>query len=228
MITARASGNTAFVLALTWCLIPAWQPVRAADDGDNSKVLGSVRIAAGQHAGDATTVNGSVEIGANAVVKHAGTVNGGVTMREHSAADSVETVNGSVRLDAGAKVSGSVELVNGHISLDKGADVSGHLTNVNGSIELSGAHVGGGIETTTGDIEIGADSHVDGGILIDKSDEGWFNFSGPRIPRVVIGPGAVVAGRLTFRREVKLYVSDRATIGTVEGATAIRFSGATP
>jgi hypothetical protein len=228
MITARIPGTTALILALTLALIPAWQPARASGDDDNSKVMGSVRIAAGQHTGDATTVNGSVEIGANAVVKHAGSVNGGITMREHSAADSVETVNGSVRLEEGVKVSGSVELVNGHISLDKGADVTGHLTNVNGSIELSAAHVGGGIETTTGDIEIGADSHVDGGIVIDKSDEGWFNFSGPRVPRVVIGPGAVVKGRLTFRREVKLYVSDHATIGTVEGATAIKFSGANP
>jgi len=46
--------------------------------------------------------------------------------------------------------------------------------------------------------------------------------------RVVIGPGAVVKGTLSFQREVKLYVSDRATIGPVEGATVNKFSGEHP
>ena len=45
---------------------------------------------------------------------------------------------------------------------------------------------------------------------------------------VVIGPGAVVQGTLKFEREVKLLVSDRAKIGVVEGATAIKFSGEHP
>jgi hypothetical protein len=44
----------------------------------------------------------------------------------------------------------------------------------------------------------------------------------------VIGPGAAVKGTLRFKREVKLYVSDRATIGPVEGATAIKFTGDRP
>jgi cytoskeletal protein CcmA (bactofilin family) len=200
--------------------------VSAADD-EHSKVLGSVHIEPGQHAGDATTVNGSVEIGANAIVKNADTVNGNVTLREHSTAASVDTVNGSARLEKGARVSGNVELVNGHISLDQEADVSGRLTNVNGAIQLDAAHVGGGIETTTGDIDIGPNSRVEGGILV-KEDKSWFSFLSPKIPRVVIGPGAVVKGTLTFKREVKLYVSDRATIGPVEGATVNKFSGEHP
>ena len=82
--------------------------------------------------------------------------------------------------------------------------------------------------TTTGDIEIGANSRVEGGILVNDSGENRVSFGKPKIPRVVIGPGAVVKGALRFRREVKLYVSDRATIGTVEGATAIKFSGDHP
>jgi hypothetical protein len=202
-------------------------PVLAADD-EHSRVLGSVHIEPGQHTGDATTVNGSVEIGANAVVHNAETVNGNITMGEHSTAASVETVNGSTHLDKGARVSGSVELVNGHITLARDADVSGRLTNVNGSIELDGTHVGGGIETSTGDIEIGANSRVEGGILVNDSDQSWFSFGKPKIPRVVIGPGAVVKGTLRFRREVKLYVSDHATIGEVDGATANKFSGDHP
>jgi hypothetical protein len=48
------------------------------------------------------------------------------------------------------------------------------------------------------------------------------------VPRIVIGPGVTVQGELRFERTVKLYVSDKATIGTVTGATAIPFSGDTP
>jgi DUF4097 and DUF4098 domain-containing protein YvlB len=227
MIRTQVSGTIVLILSLTVSLAAAWRVALASDD-DNSKVLGSVHVPAGQHSGDATTVNGSVEIGERATVKHAQTVNGSITMHQLSTADSVETVNGSARLEEGVKVSGSVELVNGHISLDRDVDVSGHLSNVNGAIQVSGAHVGGGIETTSGDIEIGAGSRVDGGILVNKNDESWFNFSKPRIPQVVIGPGALVKGQLRFLREVRLYVSDGATIGPVTGATAIKFSGDHP
>jgi hypothetical protein len=44
----------------------------------------------------------------------------------------------------------------------------------------------------------------------------------------VIGPGAVVKGELRFEREVRLYVSDTATIGNVVGATPVKFSGDRP
>jgi len=39
---------------------------------------------------------------------------------------------------------------------------------------------------------------------------------------------SVVGGTLRFERKVNLYVSERATIGRVEGATAVRFSGDRP
>jgi hypothetical protein len=205
-------------------------PVLVFADDDHSKVMGSVHVEPGQHTGDASTVNGSIEIGANAVVKKVTTVNGSVTLREHSAAAEVVTVNGGAELEKGVRVSGNVTLVNGHISLDEGADVSGRLTNVNGDIQLKAAHVGGGIETTTGEVDIGPDSRIEGGILIkeDKSWFRWFSFGSPTIPRVVIGPGAIVKGTLKFERDVKLYVSDRATIGPVEGATVNKFSGEHP
>jgi hypothetical protein len=61
---------------------------------------------------------------------------------------------------------------------------------------------------------------------VEKST-GWFNWD-PRKPRIVIGPGAVVEGPLRFEREVRLYVSDKATVGPVTGATAIAFTGAQP
>jgi hypothetical protein len=37
-----------------------------------------------------------------------------------------------------------------------------------------------------------------------------------------------VQGTLQFKREVELYVSDSATIGTVDGATPQKFSGDQP
>jgi hypothetical protein len=202
-------------------------PVLASDD-EHSKVLGSVHISAGEHTGDATTVNGSVDIGDNAVVKHAETVNGSVTLHDHASAESVKTVNGAVRLEDGVRVAGEVETVNGRVYLAKGVDVSGHVSNVNGSIDVEGARVGGGLETTSGDINIEANSRVERGILVNKSEESWFSFGTRQLPKVVIGPGAVVNGRLRFEREVQLYVSDRATIGQVEGATVNRFSGDRP
>jgi cytoskeletal protein CcmA (bactofilin family) len=143
-------------------------------------------------------------------------------------AQSVKTVNGEVKLGDSTKVSGGVMTVNGALLLDKGADVSGKLANVNGEIRLVSAHVGGGISTANGDIDVGSGSRVEGGIHVDKSDFSHDN-KGPHVPRVVIGPGAVVAGPLRFEREVKLFVSDSATVtGPIEGATAQKFSGDRP
>lgn len=48
------------------------------------------------------------------------------------------------------------------------------------------------------------------------------------MPRVVIGPNAVVEGALVFEREVNLYVHQRARVGAVSGATALRYNSASP
>lgn len=199
------------------------------DNGDkNSKVLGSVHIPPGSHAQNAQTVNGSIYIGSNAVIDHAETVNGSVILHPHSTASSVETVNGSVHLEDGAHVTGDVELVNGHIELERGAEVAGHLSNVNGAIEVRGAHIGGGIESVTSNITIGEDSKVEGGIHVRKSGSGGLSFGAPKIPRIVIGPRVTIDGPMVFERDVQLYVSDRATIGAVQGATPAQFSGDQP
>jgi cytoskeletal protein CcmA (bactofilin family) len=115
--------------------------------------------------------------------------------------------------------------------LHQGADVTGTVANVNGHILLEAAHVGGGIRTVSGDIDIGGNSHVEGGILVKKQRTQifwFFQWNSSDTPRIVIGPGAVVQGDLRFERKVLLYVSDRATIGPVIGATAVKFSGETP
>jgi predicted acyltransferase (DUF342 family) len=200
-----------------------------ADEGDYDKVMGSVHVGSGEHVNKATTVNGSVDIGSNAVVQHAETVNGSVTIHDNATVDSVQTVNGSITLDEGVHVAGKVDLVNGKITVGRGSVVGGRLSTVNGAILISAAHVVGRVETTNSNLTVGADSRLDGGILYQESNDGWFSFFGkPNVPKIIIEPGAEVKGTLEFRRAVELYVSDRATIGTVKGATVNRFSGAHP
>lgn len=198
----------------------------AAHDGDIDKINGAVRVEAGRQAGDVSTVNGAVYVGDNATVQEASTVNGAVELGAKAQATELGTVNGAISMGSASRVSGEVNAVNGSIHLAPGADVGGRLENVNGAIVLDGAHVAGGLGTVAGDITVGANSRVEGGILVDKS-RGWFS-GNSRTPMVVIGPHAVVQGTLEFRRKVVLKVSDSAQIGPVKGATPVKFSGATP
>jgi DUF4097 and DUF4098 domain-containing protein YvlB len=195
--------------------------------GDEStKINGSIHVLAGQQPGAVATVNGSIEVDANAAITSAKTVNGGVHLGDHANGTSLASVNGDISLGAGALASGSVSSVNGELSLGEGAEVAGALSNVNGKITLTGAHVGGGIRTINGSMSITGASHVEGGILV-KQPSGLVETSRD-IPRIVIGPGATVQGELRFERAVQLYVSDKATIGTVTGATPIAFTGDSP
>lgn len=213
-----------FILAALGLCLSSLSPAHASD---TDKINGAVRVEAGQQAGDVSTVNGAVYIGDGATVRKADTVNGAIDVGSKVQATGLETVNGAITLGSASQVRGEVSAVNGSIRLARGADVSGKLDNVNGSIVLDEAHVGGGIETINGDITIGANSRVEGGIVVDKPG-GWFNWGNSRTPIVVIGPHAVVQGTLDFRREVVLKVSDSAQIGAVKGATPQKFSGATP
>ncbi|HEY2462421.1 MAG TPA: hypothetical protein VGI32_00030 [Steroidobacteraceae bacterium] len=214
----RIVAVAAIIFALSGCDISV--------DGDGStKINGSVHVPAGKAAEEARTVNGSIHIDDNAAVTSAATINGSVRLGAHATATSAKSVNGAISLADGAHVSGGAATINGDLTLASGAEVSGALSNVNGKIELTSAHVASGIKTVNGNISITGTSHVEGGILVKKPGSTVFNGHDPVI---VIGPGAVVQGDLRFEREVKLYVSDKATIGTVTGATAIAFSGDNP
>lgn len=216
----RMIAGLAIILAVAGCDIS----IDGNADG-STKVNGSVHIPAGKAPGEARTVNGSIRIDDNAAVTSATTVNGSVHLGAHATATALKTVNGSVTLDTGAHVSESAASVNGDLTLADGAEVSGHLVNVNGKISLNAAHVAGGIKTVSGNINIMGASHVEGGITVDKPSGIMFNSEDPVI---VIGPGATVQGDLRFERKVKLYVSDKATIGNVIGATPMPFTGNTP
>jgi hypothetical protein len=189
-------------------------------------INGSIHVSAGAPGGEVSTINGSIRADDNARLSGGHTVNGNISLGDHATATSLTTVNGGILLGQGVKVGATVTTVNGTLALRQDSEVGGHLANVNGSIILAGATVDGGISTVNGNIDIGANSHVRGGIVVHKPSTGFFHWwSDSDKPRVVIGPGAVVEGTMTFDRAVRLYVSDTATIGPVTGATAVKFAG---
>jgi len=219
----RTTGPHRYHFALALLLVLSG--CDSSDGNDSTKINGSIHVPAGKPPGPVETINGSVHIDENAAVTTATTVNGSVRMGPHATAVSLNTVNGGISLDAGAKVSGSATSVNGDLTVADGAEISGSLSNVNGKIALTGGHVTGRIKTVSGSISITGPSHVDGGILVERSSGVTMSSD---VPRVLIGPGASVLGELRFERKVDLYVSDKARIGTVSGATPITFTGDSP
>jgi len=202
-----------------------------AGAGGGHTINGFVQVPDGTQTADVGTVNGSIRIGANATAREAATVNGSISLGSHASADSLSTVNGSISLNPNARVAHGIHTVNGSVTLRDGSEVDGSIANVNGTIDLSAAHVGGRITTANGDINVRGQSRVDGGILVQKERPlGWLDswFESKHEPRVIIGPDAVVNGQLRFERQVELYVSDKATIGPVLGASPVRYSGEDP
>jgi hypothetical protein len=222
----RRVGVHRFITAMA--VLVALSGCGESTNGDEStKINGSIHVPVGKQPGAVATVNGSIHVDDNAAVTSATTVNGSVHLGDHATATSLNSVNGSIALGTGAHVSGSASSVNGEFTLGDGAEISGSLSNVNGKITLTAAHVGGGIKTVNGDMNITGASHVEGGILVEKPSSELMQIV-RNVPRIVIGPGATVQGDLRFERTIQLFVSDKATIGTVTGATPIPFTGDTP
>lgn len=218
------------LFALSGISSAAHDPAAQGHGQDIDKVNSSITADAGQTYGDLSTVNGSIRIKAGAHIEQAETVNGSIRAEDDIQSRSLSTVNGAIHVGERAQVDGKIETVNGGIFVDRGGKVSRGIETVNGAIGLVDIDLGGGIETVNGDISVGVGSHVKGGIRVEKPNQGWagFRVGKPNIPRIVIGPNAVVEGPLVFEREVKLYVHASARTGTVSGATAMRFDGATP
>lgn len=209
----------------------AHDPAEHGQAQDIDKVNSSITAEAGQTYGDLSTVNGSIKIEENARIEDAETVNGSIRAKDDIQAQSLSTVNGSIHVGERARIDGKIETVNGGIFVDRGGKVARGIETVNGAIGIVATELGGDIETVNGDITVGVSSRVKGGIKVEKpNNNSWIGLriGKQKIPRVVIGPNAVVEGPLVFEREVKLYVHSSASIGTLRGATAMRFDGPTP
>lgn len=181
--------------------------VARANEADISKVMGAIYVAPGEHVGDVSTVNGSIHIGTDATAGRAKTVNGGIHVQ-------------------GARVSGNIHTFNGGLDIGEGAEVGGDAANVNGGVHIAAAHIHGSVHTANAAIDLGPNAHIDGDVTVE-ADHSW-HFGDDCPPSVVVAPGTVVKGALRFERQVRLYVSDRATIGLVEGAQPVKFAGHHP
>ena len=220
-------------LVFTALLVLAGTATAHPDDDNRvrsiDKINSSITAQAGQAYGDLSTVNGSIRIEANARVRDADTVNGSIRLADDVHSGGLSTVNGSIHVGPRARIDGGVETVNGGVFVDRGVRVQRGIETVNGAIGVVDTDLGGGIATVNGDITVGVGSHVKGGIHVEKPGKNWgIRLGKPKVPRVVIGPNAVVDGALVFEREVTLYVHQSARIGAVSGATAQRYTSASP
>ena len=210
------------LLALAITLSLSISAVHAHDDdqkgADISRVNGGITAEAGTTYGDLDTVNGGISVRKGATAEDVETVNGGITIDDDASLSSVSTVNGGIRAGERVKVARDVETVNGGIRFDFNSKVGGDISTVNGGITVKQATVGGKLRTVGGDITVGAQSLVEGGILVEKPH--GISWGKTRIPRIVIGPNATVKGELHFEREVELFIHTSAKVGAVSGATA--------
>jgi hypothetical protein len=202
----------------------------ANSDGASS-VNGSITVGEGATVtGNLKTVNGKIRVSDNATITDAGTVNGSVSIGNGVRAAGLETVNGSISL-AEKATADSITAVNGQIALEKGSSVAGNIGNVNGDIALDAGMVGGNVKTVNGDVELSDGARIEGDLIVEKPNS-WGFSNNSSMPVITVGPGCVVAGTIHLEREVKLYISETAKVGGVDGAMgiddAVRFSGDRP
>jgi len=204
----------------------------AESDGETS-VNGSITVGEGAVVtGTLKTVNGKIRIGDNAKVESAITVNGSLSVGDGTTAAYLETVNGSVSLGENSTASGDIEAVNGRISLAKGSEVGKGVSNINGDMSFDSSVIGGSVSTVNGNVELKNAATIKGDLIIEKPGVWSFGNKNSRVPEIVIGPGSAVGGVIRLEREVKLYISESAEVGGVEGEMsmddAVRFSGDRP
>jgi hypothetical protein len=214
------------LLALALSLAVTAVQARDDDGHDISHINGGITAEAGQSYGQLDTVNGGISLHKGASAESVETVNGGISADDDVHVDSFETVNGGITAGERVKVARGAETVNGGIRFDFNSRIGGDVTTVNGGITVKQSEVGGQIHTVGGDITVGARSVVHGGILIEKQH--GISWGRNRVPRVVIGPNAVVDGELRFEREVELFVHTTAKIGKVSGATPRPYTDSLP
>ncbi len=230
---ALLAGMAAMILSL-----PAYgnvnKSVKIADGAESSgasSVNGSITV--GDNAtvtGRLSTVNGAIRVGEDSSIEDASTVNGSLRISNNTKSEDLETVNGGIRIGEQVVVDGEVTAVNGKISLDTGSSVAKDVSNVNGDISLTGSTVGKDVSTVNGDVSVMNGAVIKGNLIIEKPH--GFNSGNSKLPTIIVGPGSRVEGVIKLEREVKLYISENAEVGGVEGVMsmddAVRFSGKRP
>jgi hypothetical protein len=202
-----------------------------SESSGQSSVNGSITVGnEARVSGALETVNGAIRIGERAVVGDLQTVNGGISVGASATAGDIDGVNGSIRLARQVRVTGAISVVNGRITVADGSRIDGNVSNVNGELQVLASEIGGNLSTVNGDVLLTDRSIVTGDLVVEKPS-GW-NWKNQREPRVVIGPGAVVEGKLRLERRVGLFIHDSARVGGVTGEMrlddAVRFSGDRP
>lgn len=239
---SKALVKSAFTVGLLLLLmaVPVYASVNksikidAGSESDGgSTVNGSISVGKGATVtGSLETVNGKIRVDDDSRIENANTVNGNLTLGDNVTADSLETVNGGITVGEGGSLSGDIEAVNGGIGLGAGSTVAGNVGNVNGSMDFEGSEIGGNVSTVSGDVELSDAAVIKGDLIIEKPGFSWFGSKNDKEPKIVIGPGSSVEGKIVLEREVELYISETAEVGGVEGVMslddAIRFSGNRP
>ncbi len=239
MKTVAFRASTLAAACLLLLAVPALGSVNKSvtiGDGETADEAKSVNgsVTVGDDAvvnGELSTVNGAISIGDRAAVQDAHTVNGRISIGSGVSSADLETVNGSIKVDKDGRIDGSVTAVNGSIGVAGGSRVRDDLSNVNGNIELDASEVAGSMSTVNGDVELSAGAVVKGDITVEKPNS-WGFSNNDRLPTVTIGPDCRVDGIIRLEREVKLYISESASVGGVEGvmslSDAVRYSGERP
>lgn len=187
-----------------------------------SSINDNIRVNEGERVGNVSNVNGDVRLKQGAKAESVTAVNGTIKMGQNAEAGALKVVNGDVELGERVTVNGRTESVNGDVLAEEGCVLNGDVATVTGDISLNAVRVSGGLVTVVGNITVGANSVVCGGVWVKKPNPPSHPVS--HKPRIEIGPGSVVEGSLRFDHEVELYVSQSAKIGPVSGATPVFFS----
>ena len=208
--------------------------IKAGSQADGaSTVNGSITVGSGATVtGALETVNGAIRVDKNAVIEDAETVNGSIKIASGVKAENIEGVNGSIRIGKNVTIKGKVSVVNGRIGVDSGSTISDDVSNVNGEIRITGAEIAGDLSTVNGDVSLNEGANLHGNLMIEKPGGINWGKGNSRKPRIVIGPGSRVGGRIIAEREIELYISNTAEVGGVSGVMsmdqAVRFSGKRP
>jgi hypothetical protein len=222
-----------------------WAATVVAPGTSGDSVNKSLTVRAGTAVKDVETVNGSIDLESKSSADGVETVNGSIDVADDVSVSKLETVNGSIRVGSGLKTTGDVETVNGRIEVGAGSTIQGSVSTVNGRVTLDqvsvsksaetvngglllrASRIGGNVEMVNGRAEVLDGTIVGGDIIVRKPKGNWGWGGKSKAPVVVIGPGSEVRGQIRIENDAtKLYISDSARVGSVEGVKAISYSGA--